>query len=170
MSLCVCLQGVRVVWLHQSEAATHSTHASFSFSVCEKNKKERERDKERESEKGSQNSEERRAREEEEEEEEEGSGAKIRRVCSSTYGREQSIVERGNEGGFDLQSELLLALGDLKERGGKTNGGERDERGGGRGSSEDAGRERTGERKIKGGGGGEEKEQSESVNNKLLNG
>lgn len=85
-------------------------------------------------------------------------------MCSSTYGCEESIVERGNEGGFDLQSELLLALVDLKEREGETNGGKRGERGGGRGSSEDEGRERTGERKIKGGGGGEEKEQSESVN------
>lgn len=80
------MQGVCVVWLHQREAATHSTHASFSgVCVCKR--------------RGSQNSEERRAREkeEEEEEEEEGSVAKIRRLCFLTYGSEESMIEKKGE-------------------------------------------------------------------------
>lgn len=80
MTLRVCLRGVCVVWLHLREAATHSTHASFSrVCVCEK--------------RGSQNSEERRATEKEEEEEEEGSAAKIS-LCVLTYGSEESMIEK----------------------------------------------------------------------------
>lgn len=85
VSLCVRLQGVCVVWLHQTKAATHSTHASFSsvwVCVCKK--------------RGSQNSDEKSAREKEEEkeEEEEGRVAKIRQLCFLTYGSEESMIEK----------------------------------------------------------------------------